>query len=119
MTKIAWMVAGIAIITGLSAAVVPLANDNIQDAHAQELAPALLQPELKVAPATPRSLAWQRSDDRRRSRAARCLVGVRVSRGQPASRTPPAALCPPSLLPAWCLRETCDTWTRYCRSGTT
>src|SRR5437762_7891 len=53
MTKIAWMVAGIAIITGLSAAVVPLANDNIQDAHAQELAPALLQPELKVAPATP------------------------------------------------------------------
>jgi hypothetical protein len=53
MTKIAWIVAGVAIITGLGAAVAPMANDNIQDAHAQELAPPPVQPELKVAPATP------------------------------------------------------------------
>jgi hypothetical protein len=53
MNKIAWIVAGVAIITGLGAAVAPMANDNIQDAHAQELAPPPVQPELKVAPATP------------------------------------------------------------------
>lgn len=38
MTKIAWIVAGVAIITGLGAAFLPL-NPNIQDAHAQEMAP--------------------------------------------------------------------------------
>jgi len=53
MTRIAWIVAGVAIITGLSATVVPMANDKIQDAHAQELAPSPAQPELKPAPATP------------------------------------------------------------------
>src|SRR5579871_1902403 len=53
MTKVAWIVAGVAIITGLGAAVVPLANSNIQEAHAQELAPPPAQPELKLAPATP------------------------------------------------------------------
>lgn len=53
MTKVAWIVAGIAIITGLGAAVVPLSNPDIQEAHAQELAPPPAQPELKLAPATP------------------------------------------------------------------
>lgn len=63
MTKVAWFVAGVAIITGLGAAVIPLANSNIQEAHAQELANAgapvdrssslPAQPELKLAPATP------------------------------------------------------------------
>ena len=53
MTKVAWFVAGVAIITGLGAAVVPLADSNIQEAHAQELAPLAPQPELKPAPATP------------------------------------------------------------------
>ncbi len=53
MTKIAWFVAGVAIITGLGAAVVPLAKPDIQEAHAQELAPPPAQPELKLAPATP------------------------------------------------------------------
>ena len=53
MTKIAWIVAGVAIITGLGVAVVPMTNDKIQGAHAQELAPPSVQPELKLAPATP------------------------------------------------------------------
>jgi hypothetical protein len=53
MTKVAWIVAGIAIITGLGAAVVPYTNSDIQQAHAQELAPPPLQAELKLAPATP------------------------------------------------------------------
>jgi hypothetical protein len=53
MTKIAWIVAGVAIITGLGAAIVPVAGHDIQDAHAQELAPPPAQPELKLAPATP------------------------------------------------------------------
>ncbi len=53
MTKIAWIVAGVAIITGLGAAFVPL-NPDIQDAHAQEMAPPPPpQPELKQAPSTP------------------------------------------------------------------
>jgi hypothetical protein len=51
MTKIAWIVAGVAIITGLGAAFVPL-NPHIQNAHAQEMAPPP-QLELKSAPATP------------------------------------------------------------------
>jgi hypothetical protein len=53
MTRIAWIVAGVAIIAGLGAAMVPLADDNIQDAQAQELAPPPMQPEIKPAPATP------------------------------------------------------------------
>ena len=53
MTKIAWIVAGVAIITGLGAAVVPLAGNHVQDAQAQELTPPPAQPELKLAPATP------------------------------------------------------------------
>ena len=53
MTRIAWIVAGAAIITGLSAAVVPLTNSDIQDAQAQELAPAPAEPAMKLAPATP------------------------------------------------------------------
>ena len=54
MTKIAWIVAGVAIITGLGAAFVPL-NPNIQNAHAQEMAPPPpSQPdELKPVPSTP------------------------------------------------------------------
>ncbi len=53
MTKIAWMVAGAAIITGLGTAMVPVAGSHIEPAHAQELAPPPPQPELKLAPATP------------------------------------------------------------------
>ena len=49
----AWIVAAVAIITGLGAAVAPIADSNIQEAHAQELAPPPAQPELKLAPATP------------------------------------------------------------------
>lgn len=66
MRSIAW-VAGIAIITGLSAAVIPYAASDIQGAHAQEVAhPAAsvdrssaswlapnVEPALKLAPATP------------------------------------------------------------------
>jgi hypothetical protein len=54
MTKIAWLVAGAAIITGLGAAVAPMAKTDIPDAHAQELVslpPA--EPAFKLAPATP------------------------------------------------------------------
>jgi len=53
MTKIAWLLAGVAIITGLGAAVIPVTNPDIQEAHAQELAPPPAQPEFKLAPATP------------------------------------------------------------------
>jgi len=53
MTKIAWLVAGVAIITGLTAAVIPVTNPDIQEAHAQELAPPPTHPEFKLAPATP------------------------------------------------------------------
>ena len=54
MTKIAWIVVGVAIITGLGAAFVPLAVNNIQNARAQELAPPpVMQPAMKPAPATP------------------------------------------------------------------
>lgn len=60
----AWFVAAVAIITGLGAAAVSLANSNIQEAYAQELAaagdrststglPSPARPELKQAPATP------------------------------------------------------------------
>src|SRR5215472_15297755 len=51
MTKIAWIVAGVAIITGLGALFLPL-KPGIEDAHAQEMAPPP-QPELKPAPPTP------------------------------------------------------------------
>ena len=44
---------GIAIITGLGAAVIPYTNRDIQEAHAQELAPPPTEPALKLAPATP------------------------------------------------------------------
>lgn len=65
MKKIAWMVAGMAIITGLGAALIQFSNSNIQEAHAQELAPPGVpmdrsssmgwstQPQLKLAPPTP------------------------------------------------------------------
>src|SRR5215469_14894835 len=53
MKKIAWIVAGVAIVTGFGAAVLSLANSKIQEAHAQELAPPPAQPELKLAPPTP------------------------------------------------------------------
>ena len=52
MTKIAWIVAGVAISTGLGAAFVPFGR-NIPEARAQEMAPAPAQPEIKAAPATP------------------------------------------------------------------
>jgi len=64
MTKIAWIVAVVAIITGMGAAFIPL-NPDIQNAHAQEMAPPLPQPDLKPAPATP--IAQQKAvlgDDR-------------------------------------------------------
>jgi hypothetical protein len=50
MTKIAWIVAGAAIITGSGALFLPL-NPG-EDAHAQEMAPPS-QPDLKPAPPTP------------------------------------------------------------------
>ena len=53
MTKVAWIVAGVAIITGLGAAMVPVAGSHIPGAHAQELAPPPQQVEIKLAPATP------------------------------------------------------------------
>ena len=53
MTKVAWIVVGIAIITGLGAAVIPYTKSDIQEAHAQELAPPPVEPALKFAPATP------------------------------------------------------------------
>ena len=53
MTKIGWLVAGVAIITGLGATIVPVRDSDIQDAYAQELAPMPPQPALKLAPATP------------------------------------------------------------------
>src|SRR5947209_7200954 len=53
MNRIGWLVAGVAIITGLGATVVPVRDGDIQDAHAQELAPMPPQPALKLAPATP------------------------------------------------------------------
>jgi len=54
MTKIAWLVAGAAIITGLGAAVAPMAKTDIPDAHAQELAsPPPPEQAFKLAPATP------------------------------------------------------------------
>ena len=52
MTKIAWIVAGVAIITGLGAAFVVL-TPGVEDAHAQEMAPPPPQRELKPAPPTP------------------------------------------------------------------
>ena len=53
MTKIAWIVAGIAIITGLGIAMVYPASRGVHDVQAQEMATPLTQPELKAAPATP------------------------------------------------------------------
>src|SRR5579863_4159872 len=53
MTKIAWIVAGVAIITGLGAAFIPMSDSHVQRVQAQELAPPPAQPELKIAPATP------------------------------------------------------------------
>src|SRR5579862_2642501 len=53
MTKIAWIVAGVAIITGLGAALVPMTGGQVERVQAQELAPPPAQPELKLAPATP------------------------------------------------------------------
>jgi hypothetical protein len=53
MTRIAWLVAGTAIITGLGVAVAPMAKIDIPDAHAQELALPSTQPTFKLAPATP------------------------------------------------------------------
>jgi hypothetical protein len=53
MTKIAWIVAGVAISTGLGAAFLPIPGRNLQDVQAQEMAPAPAQPEIKAAPATP------------------------------------------------------------------
>ncbi len=53
MTKIGWIVAGVAIITGLGAAFIPLSSSTMQDVHAQEMAPPPVRPVLKVAPATP------------------------------------------------------------------
>jgi hypothetical protein len=52
MTKVAWIVSGLAITTALAAISIPLADQNIQDAHAQEMADPP-KPELKPAPATP------------------------------------------------------------------
>ena len=52
-TRTAWIVAIVAIISGLCAAVIPYADSSIPGAHAQELAPPAAQPELKFAPATP------------------------------------------------------------------
>jgi len=51
MRRMAWI--GIAIITGLGAAIVPYIGTSPAGAHAQELAPPPAQPELKLAPATP------------------------------------------------------------------
>jgi hypothetical protein len=62
--RIAWIVAIVAIITGLVAAMVPL-SPGVEDARAQEIAPPPPQPELKPAPATP--IAQQKAqlgDDR-------------------------------------------------------
>jgi len=53
MTRMAWFVAGVAMITGLGAAMIPVVGSHLQAAHAQELAPPPPQPELKLAPATP------------------------------------------------------------------
>ncbi len=53
MTKIAWIVAGVAIATGLGATFIPLPGRSTQDVQAQEMAPAPAQPEIKAAPATP------------------------------------------------------------------
>jgi hypothetical protein len=53
MIKVAWVVAGLAIITGLGAAMVPVAGNDIQEARAQELAQPPQQAEMKLAPATP------------------------------------------------------------------
>ena len=53
MTRIAWLVAGVAIITGLGVAVAPMATTDIPGAHAQELASPPSQPVFKLAPATP------------------------------------------------------------------
>jgi len=53
MNRIAWLVAGAAIITGLGAAVAPMAKTDIPDAHAQELAPPPQEQAFKLAPATP------------------------------------------------------------------
>jgi hypothetical protein len=52
MTRIAWIAAGVAIITVLGAAFIPL-NPGIENAHAQEMAPPPPEPDLKPAPATP------------------------------------------------------------------
>jgi hypothetical protein len=52
MTRIAWIAAGVAIVTLAGAAFVPLADP--KDAHAQELASSpSAQPETKAVPATP------------------------------------------------------------------
>src|SRR5437764_683916 len=53
MNKVAWIVASVAIVTGLGAAVVPYTNPDIEEAHAQELAPPPAEMALKAAPATP------------------------------------------------------------------
>jgi hypothetical protein len=53
MTKIAWLVAVTAIITGLGAAIAPMAKTDIPDAHAQEVALPGGEATFKLAPATP------------------------------------------------------------------
>ena len=53
MTRVAWIVAAAAIVTGLGAAIVPYTESDIPQAHAQELAPAPVESALKIAPATP------------------------------------------------------------------
>jgi len=59
MTKIAWIVAVVAVITGLVALMVPM-SPGIPNARAQEMAPPPPQAELKPAPATP--IAEQRAE---------------------------------------------------------
>ena len=53
MTKIAWIVAGVAIITGSGAALGPLTGRDLQGVRAQEMAPRPPQQILKLAPPTP------------------------------------------------------------------
>ena len=53
MKSFAWIVAGTAIAIGLGAVILPYSAGDIPGAHAQELAPPISEPELKLAPATP------------------------------------------------------------------
>ena len=50
LTRTAWIIAVLAVISALGSALFPYADSHIEPAHAQELAPS---PELKLAPATP------------------------------------------------------------------